>query len=513
MKKKWELDRRTFLRCSLGGAATMMGLPLLNEMLGSVAHAAANGYVDANFVALFKPLGCARDRFFPTQFNNGNLGVHTGANWNLNTTLSSLQAYKDYLNVYAGIGYAARGHDHDEEAGRFLTCLSPLNGFNPNSVALHTAGVSGQNGKSIDQYIADHLANENNPLRSVKHSLQLTSDFRGANKQQSNISFDNSTTGNLPDFDVQKVYDTLFYGYNPGATANALTERQLRKKNVLDDIWNARTKSLINSLSSESKVSVEQYLNSIEEVKKKMDQLANQNPTGPACTKPARPGVISGSGTANISNSQYKQHVEIMMDLMVLALQCNQHRVISYMFGPAYGGSRTWKDIITVPSDTPNRALVQSILNLSWHDQSHYDQITLAGYTDAQRKEAGYTAANLVDQFHIQRLAYFAGKLKAAGLLEKTFVLFGGSLGDSDSHWPYSVPCLSLGKGAGARTNRLYVFQKYAKYDSYKASMAKLHVNIMNAFGVSSVNMNNYGIRKDENKDGAPRKVTIDVFG
>ncbi|RYZ70687.1 MAG: DUF1552 domain-containing protein, partial [Proteobacteria bacterium] len=413
MKKRWELDRRTFLRCGLGGAATLMGLPVLEEMIGSIRKAEAAGFVDANFIGVFKPMACDRPSFFPSQYaQTKQLGKFTGSQWNMSANMRALEPFKEFTNVYAGVGYVVKGQDHDEEACRWLTGLSAKNYDFKTMVQLDTSGASGQTGKSIDQYIADHLYNSGNSNRGKKHSMQLISDFDPNLWSYRNVvSFENGDKPLFGEYDVQRLFDSMFFGFNPGSTAVTLTERQTRKRNVLDEVWTADTKSLISKLSSASKNSVQQYLTSIEDVKKKIDALVVPgNPM--SCRQPARPGTIRGSGTPGIHNDDYQKHVEIMMDLMVIALQCNMTKVVTYMFGPGQGAYRAWKSLINLNNE-PDATDIGNLLSQQWHDWSHYEN-----------QKVGSRANQLVDIYHLERLAYLASRLKEAGLLEKTFLLY-----------------------------------------------------------------------------------------
>ena len=53
MKKRWEIDRRHFLR----GSGLLVGLPLLDAMLPSIARAACSEQVAKRLIFCFNPNG------------------------------------------------------------------------------------------------------------------------------------------------------------------------------------------------------------------------------------------------------------------------------------------------------------------------------------------------------------------------------------------------------------------------------------------------------------------------
>jgi hypothetical protein len=535
-KKKWEIDRRTFLKGAMGGAGSLMGLPLLEAMLPSMARAAlVNGYADQNFIAIFQPLGCVRHKWFPSQYLNGNIGTFTGSQWSLTPALSPLQAHKDLINLYAGIGAYIKGSDHHEEPKRFLTgigqkVLDAKGHFTCNNHELDVSGFPGPNpghyGKSMDQFIADRLNAAGSPFKTPVHSLQLASNWYPGCDAWNVISYKNATTPMFPSTNVQTVFDTIFFGYNPQASQSVADARTLRKKNVIDEVY-TEVKSLMTKLGTNDRITMDRYLSSVESVQKNVNDLVYQSGGGGSCSVPPRPGSLSTNGTY-VPAANHRKHIETMYDLIVVALECGRTRVASHMLGYSQGQYR-WNDILTSAGDIPaypNPDLVKYYLGLEYHQMSHHRSNPHPSLGNTPTTvDANANAHDTVSRWYAARVNYLVNKLKAAGLMDKTLIYFGGGLADADSHHPFSLPTMTIGKSEGMKTGMLQVFKKYALYEGYTASTAKLMVHIMKSFGVQGVETTNFGIRAAtrypaggdtnypaEDPNSAPRRVTLTPF-
>lgn len=493
-----------------------LGLPMLEAMLPGVARAQTL-YPDAYFVGMFKPLGIARKQFFPKQYFDGQLGTFTGSQWALDGfSTQPLAPHKDVINIFAGAGYPVRGDDHEEEAVRFLTGLSTLAGIGNNQdPRLHPGSIPTQ-GKSADQLIAQHLFAADNPLRGSIASLQLATDLDFDQPNHNNISYRDKDTPLIPTNDIGRVYDMIFFGFNPNPTSG-ISEKDGRKRDVLADIWNSSTKSLVNRLGSTDRNSVLAFLQSIDDVRKKIDAMGT-SVQQPACSKPAKPGNSRMTGTTIIVEDLEK-HYDVMFDLMIIAMQCNRTRVVSYLMEPGRGhwAGRDWSFLIpSIPANAPERAGIEKILRFrDYHEISHYGTHEALGIS----RNAGEWGLAVIDHFFNRQLAKLISKLKAANLIDKTLLLYSSGFGNPEYHSSISVPCITAGRGMGARTNMLRVFQRFDEYDVtagpnyYKAAMSRLLVDIMQAFKVPNVNINNFGLRKDESLTDPARNASFGLFG
>src|SRR5687767_4204485 len=140
--KKWELARRTFLR----GAGVTMALPVLEQMLPSIAHAQTPP--PRRLVAFYVPDGIVMNKWTPAT---------TGSGYALTPILSPLGAtsagaslQNDFLVLTGLANRPAQPDgpgDHASGTGAFLTAAHPFK----------TEGTNIQNGVSMDQVAASKL--------------------------------------------------------------------------------------------------------------------------------------------------------------------------------------------------------------------------------------------------------------------------------------------------------------------------------------------------------------------
>jgi hypothetical protein len=126
---------------------------------------------------------------------------------------------------------------------------------------------------------------------------------------------------------------------------------------------------------------------------------------------------------------EHREHVKLMLDLMVLAFWSDSTRVISFMFA---------NDV-----SNKNFTFVEGVRG-SHHDMSHH--------TNKPVKIEQYKRIN---RWHVEQFAYLLGKMKAiregeGTLLDNSMVLFGSSLSDGNRHDPNNLPILLGGRAGGA---------------------------------------------------------------
>ena len=117
-----------------------------------------------------------------------------------------------------------------------------------------------------------------------------------------------------------------------------------------------------------------------------------------------------------------------MFDLIAIAFQADLTRVVTLMYSRE-GGNRTYRSI-GVPD--------------AHHGLSHH-----------QNDPARMARLQMIDQHHVEMLAYFLGKLRDAqdedgSLLDHSMVVYGSSLSDSNRHLHDDLPTLVAGGGSGA---------------------------------------------------------------
>jgi hypothetical protein len=153
--------------------------------------------------------------------------------------------------------------------------------------------------------------------------------------------------------------------------------------------------------------------------------------------------------------ADWEEHIKLMIDLQVLAYQCDLTRVITFMVGREHSGM-TYPQI-GVPD--------------AHHPISHY-----AGELEKIEKVAKINA------YHARMFAYYLEKLRNTQdgdgtLLDHMTMMYGAGIADSNSHDPYDIPIVMAGKGTG--------FLKGGRHIRFKdVPLANLHLTLMDQFGV-----------------------------
>ncbi|MBM3290535.1 MAG: DUF1552 domain-containing protein, partial [Candidatus Hydrogenedentes bacterium] len=127
--------------------------------------------------------------------------------------------------------------------------------------------------------------------------------------------------------------------------------------------------------------------------------------------------------------ADFRDHVTLMLDLMVLAFQTDSTRVQSFMFANDVSG----RNFSFLPG-----------VHGGHHDMSHHE--------NKEEKIAQYREIN---RWHCGQLAYLLGKMRAVKegdgtLLDNSMVLFGSSISDGNRHDPNNLPIVVAGNAGGA---------------------------------------------------------------
>lgn len=213
---------------------------------------------------------------------------------------------------------------HSRCAGADMTCVDGDGVRRDLKVDVASAPV---NAITADQVIAQAL-----PVKTPLQSMQLAlldgpGDLDGRHSSMSrNLSWADANTPLGKDLDPQHVFDALVSNgatkadptTDPTATAEAAKRRAL-DKSALDSLTASAT-TLQTRLAQADKARLEQFLSGVRELETKIGQATQPGRTA-GCSPIARPAAVTDP----------VQKAGIMNDLIVMALQCDVTRVISYM--------------------------------------------------------------------------------------------------------------------------------------------------------------------------------------
>jgi hypothetical protein len=419
---------RASRRAFLGGAGAVLALPFLESLGGKAAQ--ADDTWPLRLLVYYVPNGIHMPAWTPAT---------TGSGYDLPPILAPLSAVKSKLLVLSGLantpGIPDEIGDHAAGTGAFLTCRH----------VKKTEGADIQNGVSFDQLAAAQLGQDTRIA-----SLQLGVDGGGSVGDCDsgyscayvrNISWASATQPLPKTVNPQVVFDLLFQGLDPAATEEEKARRKLYKKSVLDYVL-ADSKSLELKLGSTDRKKLDEYMTGVSELEKRLDVID----MGPACVPIDRPEAVLG----------YPEHAQIMSDLMVLAMQCDVTRVLTFMLGNA-GSNRTY-DFLGVTG--------------AHHELSHHGG-------DAAKQAALQT----IDTWEIAQFAYLLERMDAieegdGTLLDHAAVYFASEIEDGNSHNHRNLPVLLAGSCGGA-----FSTGRHVAYDG-EPPLANLFLSLLEALGV-----------------------------
>jgi hypothetical protein len=414
------LSRRTFLR----GAGASVALPFMDAMVPAgrawrdpaqsftrlicieedLGHAGGSAWGEAQH--LFGPAQLGRD--FDLASDN---------------QLKPLEAYREYMTIVSNTDcrmaepYRSEeiGGDHDRTTAVFLTQAHPK----------QTQGADLYLGKSLDQIHAERFGQD-----TALPSLEVTTErqnFGGGCGYNYHCAYKTSVSWKsakepLPGIrEPRAVFEQLFGAGDSPAQRSA---RLRTKQSVLDWIV-TELADLKRDLGVVDRQALDQYTTHIRELERRIQLVEAQNNSGEERQMPEAPSGVPDTWT---------QHVELMFDLQVLALQADLTRVSSFKYGAQSNG--------TFPESGVNKA---------WHSASHHGNVPNA-----------ILEFNTINAYRIGRMTYFLEKMKStmegeASLLDKSVIMWGSAMGDPNLHNHRRCPLLLLGKGNGALEGNLHL--------------------------------------------------------
>lgn len=434
-----EPSRRLFLR----GVGASLALPFLHSALPRRAWS-SDPTPPKRLLYYYVPNGFNMDQFRPT-------GEGSGKNWSLSPILEPLSDWKEQLLVVSGVdnapgnyrpGEDASGGAHFQQTASFLTCR-------------HIDKAPFGAGQSIDQVAAEALGYVT-PHRSLQ--LGMRTNINGGNCGGSEwpcqyltyISWAAPTVPMALRSDPAGLFQILF-GTGEGVAEEEFEARRAQRLRVLDVVREDASR-LHSRLGSYDKLKLDQYLTAVHETESAV--MAEQ--WGQSC-EPGAPPLPGGS---------YTEKLEQMLDVMVLAFQCDLTRIQTFM---TYSGGNTHSLVYDWLS------YEGSPLQQVFHDYSHHG---------GDPTNLGKIAA--INTWEVEVFAGLLARLEAveeadgSRLLDNTITFFSSEISDGDAHSASDLPIVIAGGGQGTlRTDAHLVYQ--APDNVY----ADLHIALLEAFGVS----------------------------
>jgi len=403
----YDITRRRALKGMLNGAAVTVGIPLLDIFLdgNGQAMAATGAPTPVRFGTWFWGLGVNPNRWFPSK---------VGPNYDLKPELAPIKAYQHKINVLGNFNVPLDG--------------APNLPHRSGGVAVRTGRAMtadrGLPGESFDIAIGEHVG-----TRTRFRSLEISASGDPRN------SLSGAGGGNLNPSEVspaalyQRIFGTGFQDPNSGTFTP--DPAVMARRSVLSGVTEQR-QALEKSVGAADRQKLDQYYTSVRQLEKQLDvQLTKPEPLE-ACVVPR--AVADRPVNAEIENVM--ENHELMTQLLVMALACDQTRLFNMMFNN--GAS----------------SLTRIGSTITHHQLTHEEVLdTRLGY----QPEATYFLTKIMEAW-----VYFVQALDKVQegdrtLLDNTLVFAHSETEFAKFHTIDNLPMMTAGSAGGAVKTGIYV--------------------------------------------------------
>ncbi len=439
----------------------LLGLPLL-EAMGPVSAIAGSGgqrgpsataRPPVRFAALYMPNGVNPHHWTPKG---------RGRDFEFSEILEPLAAHRDDILVLTHLWNAATntGDGHYVKTGGWLTSTTITRTTGADLCAGNT---------SVDQLIARQVGNMT-PLPSLELGIEPTSTGVDVNVgftqlYGAHIAWNTPTTPLAKEINPKMAFDRLFR--RPEAQPYALGNDASVLDLVAEDARRLRAR-----LGTADQRKLNEYFESVRAVERRIEfetrrqreaylddpiaraEIEKVSSRVDAWTKRFDP--FRDPGQASERGIRHTEHVQLMLDIMVLGFWTDSTRVSTFMFGNSVSNR--------------NFAFLDGVKG-GFHEYSHHE--------NSVEKLEPYKRIN---RWHQEQFAYFLDRLKSipegeGTLLDHSAILCGAGMRDGNAHSPVNLPLVLAGRAGGTISpGRHLVYPE-------KTPMANLHLALLNRCG------------------------------
>jgi hypothetical protein len=464
-----QLPRRTFLR----GVGATVALPFLDAMVSSGRAGAKAATSDPTRLVCIEEVhglpgcnlwGASRNLFAPAT---------TGRDFTLvpDNPLSTIEGFRDYLTIVSNTDVRMAeafalpeiGGDHFRSSAVFLTQSHPK----------QTNGSDLWAGTSLDQLYAKRFG-QGTPVPSMQFCIENLDQAGGCTYNYSCAYTDTiswaSPNEPLPMIrDPRIAFDMLF---GAGATPGDRAARRDTRRSILDWIT-GEVERVRRQLGTGDRARLDRYLDNVREIERRIQAVEAQNRSGETRALPDAPAGVPDSFT---------EHMKLMFDVQVLALQTDMTRVITFKTG----------------RDAQNRVFPESPSSQPFHPASHHGN-----------REDRIMEFNKICKFRVGQLAYFLDRMKEAkegdaNLLDKTLIIWGSPMADANIHNHRRCPLILLGHADGRLKGNLHLKAPDG------TPMANVMLTLLHDLGLDD--MTSFGDSTGELSLSAPSTATVAVI-
>jgi hypothetical protein len=308
-----------------------------------------------------------------------------------------------------------------------------------------TEGADLEAGTTIDQMIAAKIC-QDTKLPSLEAAVDRI-DVVGACDHGYACAYMNCMSWRTPTMPLPSETNPRFIFermFGVGSTAEERMHRAAEDRSILDGITQ-EIADLRRQLGSRDRSKLGEYFDAVRDVE---GRIAKAESTNTDFSVPDQPVGVPAT---------FKEYIELMFDLQVLAFQADITRVSSLMMA----------------RENTGRAYPEIGIGEAHHAISHHDN-----HPDK------LTAYAKINAYHVQMLSYFLKRLDSiqdgdATLLDRTTVLYGSGMSNGNVHSNFDVPVMVVGgKSLGIRGNRHVRYPK-------GTPLANLMLGLTDRYGVS----------------------------
>ena len=415
------MGRRTFLR----GMGATVALPFLDAMVPAGRLRSARALDDApRLIAIEQVHGAAgSNEWGATQ----NLWAPAAVGRDFDLTSSSLlplEPWREHLTIISNTDVRMAeafepheiGGDHFRSSSVFLTQEHPK----------QTESSDVYVGTSLDQLHANRFG-QDTPIPSMQLCIENVDQAGGCAYGYSCVYTDSiswaSPTEPLPMIrDPRVAFDLLF---GAGGTPEQRAIRRRTSSSILDWITEDMAR-MRRQLGPSDRQRLDRYLDNVREIERRIESVEAKNRSGEERELPGAPPGVPDSFT---------EHMHLMFDLQVLAFASDMTRVFSLKTG----------------RDASSRVYPESGTETPFHPASHH----------GGREEAVLDFAT-INKYHVGMLPYLLEKLRdidegGTNLLDKTMIIYGSPMADSNIHNHRRNPLIVLGRVQGRLEGNLHI--------------------------------------------------------
>jgi Protein of unknown function (DUF1552) len=446
------LPRRTFLR----GMGASMALPFLDAMVPA-ARARRELMADPTRLICIEEVhgqaGCnvvGASKYLWAPEKVGRDYTHVPE-----SSIASLEPYRDYMTIVSNTDVKMAepfnlpeiGGDHFRSSAVFLTQSHPK----------QTQGSDIWAGTSLDQMYAKRFG-QASPVPSMQFCIENLDQAGGCTYNYSCVYIDSiswaSPNEPLPMIrDPRVAFDMMF---GAGGTPEARAARADTRKSILDWI-NTEVVQLRKHLGAADRARIDRYLQNVQEIERRIKAVEAHNMSGEKRELPNAPPGVPDS---------FAEHMRLMFDIQVLALESDLTRNISFKIG----------------RDADNRTFPESGSSQAFHPASHHGG-----------GEARVLEFNKICKYRTGQLTYLLDKMKnteIAGkpLLDSSMVIWGSPMADSNLHNHRRCPLIFFGKANGQLQGGLHLKAPDGTpmANAMLTAMHKLGMDDLKSFGDST---------------------------